>query len=100
VAIGEVGTVKQEIAFLGDSMNVTARLQQACREQGERMLASASLIERIGRLPAGIEARPLGPITLRGKSREIGIVALRIAAPADLAVARPRGPAIAAKPVE
>jgi adenylate cyclase len=43
VVIGELGTVKMEIAFLGDTMNTAARLQQACRDTGQRVLASATL---------------------------------------------------------
>ena len=50
VVIGELGTVKMEIAFLGDTMNTAARLQQACRDTGQRVLASAALVNRLGGL--------------------------------------------------
>jgi adenylate cyclase len=43
----ELGTIKMEIAFLGDTMNTAARLQQACRDIGHRVLASAALVERL-----------------------------------------------------
>jgi adenylate cyclase len=46
VAIGELGTIKMEIAFLGDTMNIAARLQQACRDTGQRVLASFLQISR------------------------------------------------------
>ena len=42
-------------------MNTAARIQEACRDTGCRVLASAALIERIGALPAGVTPRSLGP---------------------------------------
>ena len=76
VVLGELGAVKQEIALIGDSMNTTARLQQACRDTGHRVLASAALIERIEPLPPHIIARALGPLPLRGKASAIEVYAL------------------------
>jgi class 3 adenylate cyclase len=43
-----------EIAFLGDTMNTAARVQQACRDIGHRVLASAALVERLAASPPGI----------------------------------------------
>jgi adenylate cyclase len=76
VVLGELGVVKQEIALIGDSMNTAARLQQACRDTGHRVLASAALIERIEPLPPHIIARALGPLPLRGKASAIEVYAL------------------------
>jgi adenylate cyclase len=76
VVLGELGVIKQEIALIGDSMNTAARLQQACRDTGHRVLASAALIERIGTLPPDIVARALGALPLRGKASAIDVYAL------------------------
>jgi len=76
VVLGELGAVKQEIALIGDTMNTAARLQQACRDTGHRVLASAALIDAIGTLPPGIIARALGPLPLRGKASALEICAL------------------------
>ncbi len=78
VVVGEVGSVKMEIALLGDTMNTTARLQQACRDTGCRVLASAPLIARIATLPPGIAKRSLGSVRLRGKEAELELYALEI----------------------
>jgi adenylate cyclase len=78
VVMGEVGSVKMEIALLGDTMNTTARLQQACRDTGCRVLASAPLIARIATLPPGIAKRSLGPVRLRGKEAGLELYALEI----------------------
>jgi adenylate cyclase len=50
-------------------MNTAARIQEACRDTGCRVLASAALIERIGVLPVGVRSRSLGPRPMRGKER-------------------------------
>jgi adenylate cyclase len=76
VVIGELGTIKMEIAFLGDTMNTAARLQQACRDTGQRVLASAALVNRLAALPPGIAKRSIGRLRLRGKENEIELYAL------------------------
>jgi adenylate cyclase len=76
VVVGELGAVKQEIALIGDTMNTAARLQQACRDTGHRVLASAALIDRIETLPPDIVARALGPLPLRGKASALEVYAL------------------------
>jgi adenylate cyclase len=80
VAIGELGTVKMEIAFLGDTMNTAARLQQACRNTGQRVLASAVLVNRLAAMPPGVAKRSIGRLCLRGKENEIELYALAAAA--------------------
>jgi len=75
VVAGEMGSIKKEIALLGDALNTAARLVDACRDTGESVLASADLIERIV-LPPGIAARSLGPVRLRGKDQAIELIAL------------------------
>ena len=85
VAIGELGTIKMEIAFLGDTMNTAARLQQACRDTGQRVLASAALVNRLAALPPGIAQRSIGRLRLRGKENEIELYALTAAVSATSA---------------
>lgn len=76
VVIGELGVIKMEIALLGDTMNTAARLQQACRDTGHRVLASAALVERLASCPPGIAKHSIGRLRLRGKESEIGLYAL------------------------
>ena len=85
VAIGELGTIKMEIAFLGDTMNTAARLQQACRDTGQRVLASAALVNRLAAWPPGIAKRSIGRLRLRGKENEIELYALAAAVSATSA---------------
>jgi adenylate cyclase len=75
VVVGEMGSVKKEIALLGDTLNTTARLVDACRDSGESVIASADLLDRLV-LPPGIAARSLGQVRLRGKEQAIALCAL------------------------
>ncbi len=72
---GELGYLKKEIALIGDFMNTAARIQEACRATGCRVLASAALIERISALPVGLTSRSLGPLPIRGKEQPIVLYA-------------------------
>ncbi len=75
VVTGEMGSVKREIVFLGDTVNTAARIQDFCRQTGERVLASADLIDRF-ELPQGVAKRSLGDLRLRGKGADISLYAL------------------------
>ncbi|HEV7479728.1 MAG TPA: adenylate/guanylate cyclase domain-containing protein [Roseiarcus sp.] len=75
VVTGEMGSVKREIVFLGDTVNTAARIQDLCRETGDRVLASADLIDRL-ELPRGIAKRSLGDLRLRGKGADLALYAL------------------------
>jgi adenylate cyclase len=76
VAVGELGALKKEIALIGDTVNTTQRIQEACRETDHRVLASAALLERLVALPAGVAQRRLGELNMRGKDRPLELYAL------------------------
>jgi adenylate cyclase len=82
VVVGELGHLKKEIALIGDTMNTAARIQHACREMGFRVLASATLLDRLSALPQGVTAHPLGPLTMRGKQAPLELYALEASAAA------------------
>jgi adenylate cyclase len=75
VVTGEMGSVKKEIVFLGDTVNTAARIQDLCRQTGDRVLASADLIDRL-ELPPGLAKRSLGDLRLRGKGADLALYAL------------------------
>jgi adenylate cyclase len=75
VVTGEMGSVKKEIVFLDDTVNTTARIQEMCRQTGDRVLASADLIDRL-ELPPGVAKRSLGGMGLRGKKNDVALYAL------------------------
>ena len=75
VVTGEMGSIKKEIVFLGDTVNTTARIQEFCRQTGDRVLASATLLGLL-ELPSDITMRPLGDLRLRGKESDVVLCAL------------------------
>jgi len=79
VVTGEMGSVKKEIVFLGDTVNTAARIQELCRQTGDRVIASADLIDRL-ELPPGVAKRSLGDLRLRGKGADLALYALTKAA--------------------
>jgi adenylate cyclase len=84
VVVGEMGTIKKEIALIGDTLNTTARIVDACRDRGEAAIASAALLQQLT-VPSGIEACALGPVQLRGKKSPVELVALRAVSATRLA---------------
>jgi len=78
VMSGELGSVKREIAYVGDPVNTAARLIDVCRETGRSYVASGALLERVP-LPPGMAAVPLGPVRLRGKEAALPLFALAAA---------------------
>jgi len=74
--VGEMGDVKREIVMLGDTMNTTARIEDACRATGKDVVASAALLRAAQPLPRGIAATSLGAHALRGKGEELELFAL------------------------
>jgi adenylate cyclase len=81
-----MGSVKREIVFLGDTVNTAARIQELCRQTGDRVLASADLIDRL-ELPRGIAKSSLGDLRLRGKEADLALYALTKTSPS---AGRPR----------
>lgn len=82
VIAGEIGTVKHEIAFLGDTLNVAARIEQVCKELHHQILASAEVVSALD-LPSAIAGESLGAIELRGIEDPVELFALnRVVDPA------------------
>jgi len=75
VVSGEIGTAKHEIVYLGDTMNATARIEQACRTFERPCIVSADLLEALA-LPDDIQAEALGQTDLRGLAAPLRLFAL------------------------
>ncbi|MDJ0960162.1 MAG: adenylate/guanylate cyclase domain-containing protein [Acidimicrobiia bacterium] len=78
VVTGEIGGVKHEIAYLGDTLNAAARIEQACRDFGRAFLASADVVNALD-VPTGITVESLGPIELRGVGSNVELMAVTAA---------------------
>jgi adenylate cyclase len=76
LVVGEMGDVKREIVMLGDTMNTTARIEEACRTTGRDYIASAPLVRAAEPLPEPYRAESLGSFGLRGKEGAMELFAL------------------------
>ncbi|MGE5371623.1 MAG: adenylate/guanylate cyclase domain-containing protein [Solirubrobacterales bacterium] len=70
VITGEMGDYRQEIVFLGDVVNTTARLVEEAKVLNHRLLISGDYLSR-AELPGHLTAEPMGSIKLRGKLHEL-----------------------------
>ena len=75
IVTGQIGDVRREIAFVGDTLNVAARLLEAARGTGNDVLVSAVMLERAA-LPAGVVSRALPTLDVRGREATLAIAAL------------------------
>ncbi|WP_452224345.1 adenylate/guanylate cyclase domain-containing protein [Lacinutrix chionoecetis] len=76
--ITEVGTVKKEIAYHGDVINTSARIQGECNKYNEYLLCSNTLLNDII-LKSVYKQEFIGDIELKGKEETLKISAINIA---------------------
>ena len=65
VIAAEMGRVKKVIAFNGEVLNVTSRIQGECNRLGQRLLASRELVDNLT-MPLDVTPTSMGMIDLRG----------------------------------
>lgn len=71
VMVGEIGQIKRDIAFTGDVLNTTARIQSLCNELGVEILVSEDFAKIATTLPKGLEKVAVGAEVLRGKEHKM-----------------------------
>ena len=71
VMAGEIGVVKREIAYSGDVLNTTARIQSKCNELGVNILLSKFLLDELDLRPDFFTPKYMGEIALRGKEQSL-----------------------------
>lgn len=76
VVVGECGDTRRQVTFLGDTPNLTSRIETVSKERNESFLASANLLESID-LPAGIEAESIGEHAVKGVDMPIELYRIR-----------------------
>ncbi|MBO9564157.1 MAG: hypothetical protein J7621_15335 [Niastella sp.] len=75
VIAGEVGIIKRDITYSGDVLNTTSRILDKCGELNEEVIASSDLLSELYSVRNYI-TRSLGAIKLKGKEKEVMLVAL------------------------
>ena len=75
IVAGEIGDSRREIAYVGDTLNVAARLLEAAKTRGRDILISADLLKSVA-LPSNLVAEPLPTLDVRGRNAPLEIFAL------------------------
>jgi adenylate cyclase len=75
IVAGEIGDVRREIAYVGDTLNVAARLLDASKQMGREVLVSDELLAQAA-LPPGLRAEKLPTLSVRGRAQALGVSAL------------------------
>ena len=75
IVAGEIGDLRREIAYVGDTLNVAVRLLEAAKARGRDILVSADLLKSMA-LPADLRAEPLPTLDVRGRKAPLEIFAL------------------------
>ncbi len=70
VTTGEIGVLKKEIAFNGDVLNTTARIQSLCNDYGVELLISEALYTALNPDNSFV-AKPIGNLRLRGRDARV-----------------------------
>lgn len=79
IVAGEIGDVRREIAYVGDTLNVAARLLESSKTLSRDVLVSAELLEQ-SRLPQDLQVEPLPTLSIRGRDAPLEIAALSLRA--------------------
>ena len=75
VVTGEIGTIKHEIAYIGDTLNTAARIEDACRRLQIPFLASVDMVDALS-LPLEVSAESVGPVELPGVGLPLELFAI------------------------
>ena len=68
----EIGDMKRDIAYHGDTLNTAARIQSACNSTGQLLLLSRAFADDLG-TNSGYRLLSLGTLVLRGKEKAVAI---------------------------
>jgi adenylate cyclase len=71
----EIGEVKRDIAYHGDTLNTASRIQGVCNECGKSFIVSKVLFDKVGSHP-NIQAEQLGMIQLKGKTNKVELMSV------------------------
>ena len=71
VMVGEIGILKRDIAYSGDVLNTTARIQSKCNEIGVNILVSEYLVRSLSAISKIFDPKPIGEMALRGKQEAV-----------------------------
>jgi Adenylate cyclase, family 3 (some proteins contain HAMP domain) len=75
VTMVEIGEVKRDIAYHGDTLNTAARIQSICNEYQKSFIASKVLLDKLGAHP-NLQTQAIGEILLKGKTATVPLASV------------------------
>ncbi len=76
VVTAEIGLERHKIAYFGDVVNTTARLEALSKTLGVPVLVSADLLHCLGQLPSNFFVEGKGAHTIRGRDEPLTVAAI------------------------
>ncbi|XOV94452.1 MAG: adenylate/guanylate cyclase domain-containing protein [Bacteroidota bacterium] len=76
VMAGEIGIVKRDIAYSGDVLNTTSRIQELCNSLKVDVLLSNDLIQKLNISKLKLQVKSLGEVNLRGKAEKVELFSI------------------------
>lgn len=73
--VAEVGTVKKELAYHGDVINSTARIQALCNQYRQKLIISLTVFNQLTNQD-DYERFRLGELPLKGKQAKLGLIGI------------------------
>ena len=73
--VTEVGTIKKELAYHGDVINTTARIQSECNTYNANMLVSEELLSEL-HLSEDFSTKRIDDLLLKGKAKTVNIYSI------------------------
>lgn len=68
ITVAEVGILKREIAYHGDTINTASRIQEQCNKYGKQLLISGQLFQRLGK-SENFKINHTDSVILKGKNK-------------------------------
>jgi adenylate cyclase len=76
--VTEVGDLKKEIVFHGDTVNTTSRIRTEAGQQNMDLIISSELLSKLsGEFMKNVNIEGMGKIKLRGKEKEIELFSIK-----------------------
>ena len=76
ITVAEVGDIKREIAYHGDTINTAARIQSVCNTYGKSFIISEELKDQI-EWDESFTIEFLDSIRLKGKEKEVKLFSVK-----------------------
>lgn len=73
----EIGEIKRDIAYHGDTLNTAARIQSMCNQYEKKFLVSGVLLDNAGTLD-NYQVTTIGSVMLKGKTEKVEIAGVEV----------------------